>query len=32
MYKPTTSKIINKCFIIYKPLLKELSLVELKVV
>ena len=31
MHKPTTWKII-KCFTIYKPSLKELSLVELKVV
>ena len=30
MYKPTTWK-IKKCSIIYKSLLKELSLVELKV-
>ena len=32
MHKPTTWKIIKKCFTIYKPSLKELSLVELKVV
>ena len=31
MFKPTTWK-IKKCFTIYKSLLKELSLVELKVV
>ena len=32
MCKPTTSKILNKCFTIYKPVLKDLSLVKLEVV
>ena len=32
MYKATTWKTIKKCFTIYKPLLKELSLIELEVV
>ena len=32
MYKPTPWKLLKKCFTTYKPLLKELSLVELKVV
>ena len=32
MHKPTTWKIIKKCVTIYKLLLKELSLVEQKVI
>ena len=32
MHEPTTWKMIKKCFTIYKPLLMELSLVELKLV
>ena len=28
IYKPTTWKIIKNCFTIYKPLLKELSIIE----
>ena len=32
MYKPATWKIIKKCFNYLQPLLKQLTLVELKVV